>query len=128
MNPRQRLNIFIKIVRGPIHPALVIFSGVLLVFALILTFNEPLLSQAAPPVESTAPTRIVTVLVSTTPRVITATLTATQQPTPTHTPLPAEYLENTEQSVGIIAGTIMLVILVIGGTLGGAFARRREKK
>jgi hypothetical protein len=129
MRPRHRFKLLITSVRGSIHPAVWIIGGLLTVFALILTFNEPLPYQAAPPVETTSvPTRTVTIVASATPQLSTASLTPTQQFTPTHTPLPPEYLANTEQSIGIIAGTVLLVIVVIGGTLGGALTRKREKQ
>jgi len=42
------------------------------------------------------------------------------------TPLPAEYLENTTQTNGIILGSAILVLIVIGGTLSVILRRRRD--
>jgi hypothetical protein len=45
---------------------------------------------------------------------------------PTATPIPPEFIENREQTNGIIAGTIILLLIVIIGTLSGLRARLRE--
>ena len=43
----------------------------------------------------------------------TATLGA-----PNPTAIPKEYLESTEQTNGILCGSVVLVLIIIGGTLG----------
>jgi hypothetical protein len=43
---------------------------------------------------------------------------ATPQPTPTPTLIPIEYLESTDQTNGIILGSVLLVLIIVGGTLG----------
>lgn len=129
MNPGQKLTSMITRVREKVHPAILILVVMLIVFGFIFAFSEPLPYQAAPAQETIAPTRVELIISSSTPSAAaTDAPTPTPQFTPTQTSLPPEYLENREQSIGIIAGTVMLVILVIGGTLGGALARRREKK
>lgn len=129
MKPGHFLDSFLRKPRVTIHPALLILAGLVIVFGLILTISEPLPYQAAPPVE-TALVRLGTpgVPSQTITATVMDTLSPTAQFTPTQTSLPQEYLTNREQTIGIIIGTIMLVILVIGGTLGGTLARRREKK
>ncbi len=129
MIPVHLLSSFLRKPRVTIHPALLILAGLVIVFALILTISEPLPYQAAPPAETVFAILVTPGLSSPTPAAtVTDTLVPTPQFTPTQTSLPPEYLANKEQTIGIIIGTILLVILVIGGTLGGAFARRREKK
>jgi hypothetical protein len=46
----------------------------------------------------------------------TVTVTPTNGPTPTLTPLPEEYVENPDQSTGIIFGAVFLLIIIVGGT------------
>lgn len=65
--------------------------------------------------------------------VITPTLVATPTPVimedqgePTATPLPAELLENATQTNGIILGSAILVLIVIGGTLNVILRRRDD--
>ena len=45
---------------------------------------------------------------------------------PTPTPFPPELIANREQTNGIIAGTILLLLIVIIGTLSGIRAHPRE--
>lgn len=40
------------------------------------------------------------------------------KPTLTPTPIPLEYLESPEQTSGIICGSVVLVLIIVGGTLG----------
>jgi hypothetical protein len=54
------------------------------------------------------------------------TATATVRPLPTFTPIPLEYLENTDQTSGIICGSVILVMIIVGGTLG--VLRRKNGK
>ncbi|MCX8024760.1 MAG: hypothetical protein N3A60_06130, partial [Thermanaerothrix sp.] len=63
--------------------------------------------------------------------VLTPTLVPTPSPVimedqsgPTATPLPAEFLENSTQTNGIILGSAILVLIVIGGTLSVILRRR----
>jgi hypothetical protein len=44
--------------------------------------------------------------------------TATLLPTVTATAIPAEFLESPDQTSGIICGSVVLVLIVVGGTLG----------
>lgn len=65
---------------------------------------------------------------SPTPAAATATITPapsktptitnppTQGPTPTLTPLPADYLETPDQTTGILFGAVFLLIIIVGGT------------
>jgi hypothetical protein len=46
------------------------------------------------------------------------TSTATLKPVPTSTLIPPEYLETTDQTNGIICGSVVLVLIIVGGTLG----------
>lgn len=60
---------------------------------------------------------------------ITATpqLSATiNQPTPTKTPLPAEYLQNYDDTNGVVVGTVLLVVIILLGTLSGMRVRRSQ--
>ncbi|WP_322806959.1 hypothetical protein [Thermanaerothrix sp.] len=64
---------------------------------------------------------------------LTPTLVATPTPVmiedqgePTATPLPAELLENATQTNGIILGSAILVLIVIGGTLSVILRRRND--
>ena len=43
------------------------------------------------------------------------TVTPTSGPTATLTPLPEEYVENPDQTTGIIFGAVFLLIIVVGG-------------
>lgn len=98
--------------------------GLAAVFVLMLALSEPLPYQAAPHEETAAIPHA-----STTPSAQLATQspqTPTLGPTPTATPLPEEFLANREQTIGIVIGTIVLVFIVIGGSLLGIWARRRE--
>jgi len=45
---------------------------------------------------------------------------------PSATPLPPELIANREQTNGIVAGTIILLLIVIVGTVSGIRARQRE--
>lgn len=99
-------------------------AGLIAVCGLMLVITKTNPIQAAPPLETALPRLSATS--SPTPQLL-PTLTATMiEPTPTTTPLPQELLENREQTIGIIIGTFVLVIIVIGGTLTGMWARRRE--
>ncbi len=53
----------------------------------------------------------------------TVTNTPTLQPTPTLTPLPPEYQEVPDQTIGILFGAVFLVIIIVGGTF---FTIRRK--
>ncbi len=57
------------------------------------------------------------------PSMPTVTLTAASS-LPTYTPIPAEYLENNDQTSGIICGSVVIVLIIVGGTLG--ILRRRN--
>jgi len=46
----------------------------------------------------------------------TVTVTPTKGPTATLTPLPEEYVENPDQTTGIIFGAVFLLIIIVGGT------------
>lgn len=46
------------------------------------------------------------------------------QPTPTKTPLPPEYLQNYDDTNGVVVGTVMLVVIILLGTLSGIRVRR----
>jgi hypothetical protein len=39
-------------------------------------------------------------------------------PTITTTSIPAEFLENADQTSGIICGSVILILIIVGGTLG----------
>ncbi len=111
-----------------IHPSLPALIGLLIIFGLMLALSEPLPYQAAPPVDSPTP-RHFNATLSPQPSAPSETaplFTETPQLTATRTPLPPEFLANREQTFGIIIGTIVLVILVIGGSLIGIWARRQE--
>ncbi len=54
----------------------------------------------------------------------TNTVTSTPRPTPTLTPLPPEYLETPDQTIGILFGAVFLVIIIVGGTF---FTIRRKR-
>jgi len=45
---------------------------------------------------------------------------------PTATPLPAQLLENRDQTNGIILGSAILVLIIIGGTLSVLLRRRKD--
>ena len=45
---------------------------------------------------------------------------------PGATPLPAELLENRDQTNGIILGSAILVLIIIGGTLSVLLRRRKD--
>ena len=47
---------------------------------------------------------------------LTITVTPTKGPTATLTPLPEEYVENPDQTTGIIFGAVFLLIIIVGGT------------
>lgn len=49
------------------------------------------------------------------------------QPTPTKTPLPPEYLENYDDTNGVVVGTIMLVVIILLGTISGIRLRRSQE-
>jgi hypothetical protein len=51
---------------------------------------------------------------------------ATPLPLPTSTPIPAEYLETADQTNGIVCGSVVLVMIIVGGTLG--VLRRKNSK
>jgi hypothetical protein len=55
---------------------------------------------------------------------VTITTTPTTRPTPTLTPLPPEYLETPDQTIGILFGAVFLVIIIVGGTF---FTIRRKR-
>jgi len=64
-----------------------------------------------------------------TPRV-TATLQPSAtivQPTPTKTPLPDEYLQNYDDTNGVVVGTVLLVVIILLGTLSGIRVRRSQE-
>ncbi len=114
--------------QGSVHPFLVALVGLLAVFGLMLAVSEPLPYQAAP-AEETPTAGIFNPTSSPQPSQVGEIVplpSETPQFTPTATPLPPEFLANREQTFGIIIGTIVLVILVIGGSLVGIWARRRE--
>lgn len=114
--------------KGRVPPILVGIVALLAVFILMLTVSEPLPYQAAPAGE-TPTTRIVNPTLTatlSTPSETTPAFSDTPQFTPTRTPLPPELLANREQTIGIIIGTVVLVILVLGGSLAGIWSRRRE--
>ncbi len=110
-----------------IHPATLSILVLLAVFALMLALSEPLSYQAAPQ-EGTPVIDHATATASQPATLETAqTLpTATPESTPTITPLPEEFLTNREQTIGIVIGTVVLVLIVIGGSLVGIWSRRRE--
>lgn len=43
--------------------------------------------------------------------------TPTAQPSPTPTAIPSEYLETAEQTNGIVFGSVVLILVIVGGTL-----------
>jgi hypothetical protein len=47
-----------------------------------------------------------------------AVATEVVKPTVTPTPIPQEYLESADQTSGIICGSVVLVLIIVGGTLG----------
>jgi hypothetical protein len=57
----------------------------------------------------------------------TPTLVETQ-PSPTPTLIPKEYLESTDQTNGIICGSVVLVLIIIGGTLGILRSKNRTSQ
>lgn len=114
--------------KGSVHPFLLALVGLLSVFGLMLAVSEPLPYQAAP-AEETPTVRVLNPTPSpSSPAASEDTPLPSETPqfTPTATPLPPEFLANREQTLGIIIGTIVLVILVLGGSLAGIWARRRE--
>lgn len=46
---------------------------------------------------------------------------------PQHTPIPVEYLSNNTQTDGIVFGSILLVLIVVGGTLSVMWRRDRNR-
>lgn len=53
---------------------------------------------------------------------------ATPQPSPTPTLIPKEYLESADQTNGIICGSVVLVLIIIGGTLGILRSKNRKSE
>jgi TRAP-type mannitol/chloroaromatic compound transport system permease large subunit len=111
-----------------VHPAILIAVSLVVIFILILSINEPLPYQAAPPDDNDpAGTTTLMVLTSTPdPEKVDTQPIPTLDLSPTATQLPEEFINNREQSIGIIVGTVVLVILVLGGTIAGIIARKRE--
>lgn len=85
---------------GMLNPATLIMLAVLVFFVALLVWNS---SQLVEP------------LVPTTPQ---AQITATLSGRITDTPYPKEWDTNYEQTNGIIAMGLALVLIIIGGTLG----------
>lgn len=52
------------------------------------------------------------------------TNTPTRGPTPTLTPLPADYIETPDQTTGILFGAVFLLIIIVGGTFFTLRSRR----
>lgn len=46
---------------------------------------------------------------------------------PQHTPIPVEYLSNNTQTDGIVFGSILLVLIVVGGTLSVMWRRDKNR-
>jgi hypothetical protein len=128
MQPKRSPAVRLAKWKGNLHPSLLPLIGLLAVFGLMLALSEPLPYQAAP-AEETPTARVINPTLS--PSLpaageVTPVISETPQFTPTATPLPPEFLANREQTFGIIIGTVVLVILVVGGSLVGIWARRRE--
>ena len=68
-----------------------------------------------------AVTATVTLAPSKTPTIIN---TPTRGPTPTLTPLPADYIETPDQTTGILFGAVFLLIIIVGGTFFTLRSRR----
>jgi hypothetical protein len=111
-----------------VHPSLPPLFGMLVIFGLMFALSEPLPYQAAPPSDSPTPRSLLATFSPQpgTPSETAQLFTETPQLTATRTPLPPEFLANREQTFGIIIGTVVLVILVIGGSLVGIWTRRQE--
>jgi hypothetical protein len=45
---------------------------------------------------------------------------------PTQTPIPQEWVDNLEQTTGIVAGAVILAVIIIGGTLH-TLAKNRDQ-
>jgi hypothetical protein len=54
--------------------------------------------------------------------------TATVRALATSTLIPPEYLETTDQTNGIICGSVVLVLIIVGGTLGVLRFKRDSRK
>ncbi len=71
-----------------------------------------------------APTETVQVLRVTATPLPSATVVQT---TPTKTPLPDEYLQNYDDTNGVVVGTVLLVVIILLGTLSGIRVRRSQE-
>ena len=128
MQPKRPKQTPLKKIRISAHPAVLLCAGLLAVFVFMLMLSETLPYQAASPAETSSISLVTPSPTSPPTELSTAQdlFTDTPQPTATVTPLPPELLANSEQTFGIIIGTVLLVILVIGGSLVGIWARRHK--
>jgi len=124
-----KLSAILCTLREKTKPVSALCGESLVLLALVFALSDPGAYQAAS-LKETAPVITPTLTSSRPTEEPTATqilFTDTPQPSPTVTPLPAELLANREQTFGIIIGTILLVILLIGGSIVGISARKREQ-
>ncbi len=71
-------------------------------------------------------TPAVSATLSTNPLLIQTQELSPTDASPSATPLPEELIANREQTNGIVAGTIILLLIVIVGTVTGIRARQQE--
>ena len=118
MKGNCRLKLFPTLPTQRLELRWIILLVIILLF-IILLWPNPASSaywdQAASPTAASG---------NTVPSVPTATLTVAGPSLPTPTPIPSEYLENTDQTSGIICGSVVMVLIIVGGTLG--VLRRRN--
>jgi hypothetical protein len=95
----KRIDPFQKYIFSHIHPATLTMAIVILAFVTMLAWT---------------PVHSVPSQAENTPEVTAATIDSL---TPEPTPIPQEWVDNREQTTGIIAGAIVLAVVIIGGTL-----------
>lgn len=104
------------------HAILWIFVA-MMIFLLANAVSGPLASR-----DKTVSGKGTTETASSTRITATPQLSATvSQPTPTKTPLPPEYLQNFDDTNGVVVGTVMLVVIILLGTLSGIRVRRSQQ-
>jgi hypothetical protein len=96
----KRIDQFRKHIFSRIHPATLTMTIVIFAFVTMLAWTPAL----------PAPSQV-----ENTPEVTATEMTISSTPEPT--PIPQEWVDNREQTTGIIAGAIVLAIVIIGGTL-----------
>ena len=110
-------------------------SVVMLAFLSVLAATGPL-PEANRVMAFTPTARLMLPEATSSPTVLRAASTSTANPSPvtptdtpnipTPTPFPPELVANREQTNGIILGTVVLVLIIIGGPLAGIRTRSKE--